>query len=495
MPIQSSDYIDITSGVGGAAATDARELKLRLYTTNELVPTGETLTFGSDSEVLAYFGSDSEEYKRAVYYFGFVSKSIESPQNIQFTRWADTDTSAQIWGDEAESLATIQAITSGSITVNVGGSPYALTGLDFSADTSYADVATTVQAALVAAGLTNTTVTYEATDTAFNMDTVDTINGEISVTDVDSTTAGALGWGSGAIFSAGIAEQSVTDVIDEATTSDNDYGSFLFIDDLSESEHVEASIWNDAKNVLFMYLVRVTEDNASDMFGALGGYGGTGLILVNDDVLTEYHDQFPAELLASTDYDDTNASKNYMYQQDSRRTAIVTDSTTKATYDALRVNYFGQTQEAGTLLEFFQPGQLCGGSTDPLAMGVYANEMWLKSELKADGINMFLALEQVPADNAGLAIWNTYLEAKAEAAVFNGVFSTSKTLTTTQKLYIDQLTGDANAYLDVASKGYWYSSEITSETTDGVTTYSIEYTLVYAKRDSVDAIDGKHVLI
>ena len=110
MPIQSSDYIDITSGVGGAAATDARELKLRLYTTNELVPTGETLTFGSASEVLAYFGSDSEEYKRAVYYFGFVSKSIESPQNIQFTRWADVDTSAQIWGDEAAALSELQAI-------------------------------------------------------------------------------------------------------------------------------------------------------------------------------------------------------------------------------------------------------------------------------------------------------------------------------------------------------------------------------------------------
>jgi hypothetical protein len=113
MPINSNDYVSITSGVGGSSAVDGRELKLRVFTSNELVPTSEILTFGSASEVLDYFGSDSEEYKRAVYYFGFVSKSIESPQNIQFARWADSDTSAQIFGSEAASLATLQAITTG----------------------------------------------------------------------------------------------------------------------------------------------------------------------------------------------------------------------------------------------------------------------------------------------------------------------------------------------------------------------------------------------
>lgn len=386
-------------------------------------------------------------------------------------------------------------MATGSITLTVGGTDYALTGLDFGSAASFADVATTVQAAMVTAGLSNATVSYNSTRGGFDFDSGDAADGAVTVTDTDSTTAAALGWDSDAIYSTGVSAETVTDVIDAAAIEDNDFGSFLFIDDLTIDEVEEAAIWNDAQNVLYMFLVSVTADDAAAYYSTLSGYGGTGVTLTTDDVADEYHEQFPAELLASTNFDDDNASKNYMYQQDSRRSATVTTSTDKAAYDALRVNYFGQTQESGELLEFYQEGQLMGGSTDPLAMGVYANEMWLKSELKAQALSMFLAFEQISADNTGLAIWETYLQAVCDQAVDNGVFSTDKTLTTTQQLYITQKSGDSLAYKEVASKGYWYDSEIVSTTEDDVTTYAIEYTLIYAKRDSVDSVSGTHVLI
>ena len=58
-----------------------------------------------------------------------------------------------------------------------------------------------------------------------------------------------------------------------------------------------------------------------------------------------------------------------MYQQDSRVTTSVVGDTEADANDANETNYFGQTQEAGTNLTFFQKGRLMGGSTAPKAMG------------------------------------------------------------------------------------------------------------------------------
>ena len=76
-----------------------------------------------------------------------------------------------------------------------------------------------------------------------------------------------------------------------------------------------------------------------------------------------------------------------MFQTDSRLTPSVTTDTEAKINDDLGVNYYGQTQEAGVNLSFFQKGRLTGGTTAPKAMGVHANEQWLKSYLKSQFLN------------------------------------------------------------------------------------------------------------
>ena len=102
---------------------------------------------------------------------------------------------------------------------------------------------------------------------------------------------------------------------------------------------------------------------------------------------------------------------------------------------------------------------------------------------------MFIALQQVPADLAGEAIGLSYIDAGMAKALENGSISVGKTLTTTQINYITQLTGNGKAYLDVQSRGYWY------KVTVNATTNLMEYLLIYAKRDSVDKVEGRHSLI
>ena len=87
MPIPISNYVAITSGIGGGAVVGQRNLGALIITGNTLCPTGTILTFTSAAAVGTYFGTSSEEYKRAVFYFGWVSKSISSPTQISFWFW------------------------------------------------------------------------------------------------------------------------------------------------------------------------------------------------------------------------------------------------------------------------------------------------------------------------------------------------------------------------------------------------------------------------
>ena len=102
---------------------------------------------------------------------------------------------------------------------------------------------------------------------------------------------------------------------------------------------------------------------------------------------------------------------------------------------------------------------------------------------------MFLALQQVSADLVGQAIGLTYIDTGVAQGLSNGAISVGKPLTTTQINYITQISGDANAYKDVQSKGYWY------QLTVNPTNNQMDYLLIYAKRDSVDKVEGRHSLI
>lgn len=498
MPISSNRYVDITSGVGGATAVNARELKLRLYTTNELVPTGSVINFTNVDSVLDYFGdSASEEYLQAQYYFGFISKVITSPSNIQFARWADVATSSQIFGTTPAALATLNTYSAAAFDVTIGGVTANVTGIDLSLDASFADVATEIQTQMVAAGgvLASATVVYNATRGAFEFDSNITDDGAISLTAVTANFLDDIGWTGQAILSDGIAAQTLTELVTDATEIDNNYGSFAFIPAIDVTQATELSTWNQTRNIEFQLHVKVEAVDASAFSTALIGITGTGITLY-DPANNDYPWLLPCALLASQQFDKAAASANYNFQPDSRLTATVTTDLDADLYDGLRVNYYGQTQEAGTLLEFYQRGRLTGGSTAPIAMGVYANEQWFKATLKAEFLNMFLAFQQVPADDTGIAIGYAYIDPVIAQGKANGAIATGKPLTTTQQQFITSLTGDANAWRDVASKGWWRTIVITQEAAPGGgTQFVLDYTIVYSKRDSIDKVEGRHVLI
>lgn len=500
MTISLRQYVAITSAVAASGGVAQRDLIGRLFSENPKTPVGTILEFGSAAAVGLFYGYSSSEYLRALFYFGFVSKALSAPRRLSYARHARVASPARVYGSTpVASLVDFQAITGGTLSLTVGAQTASLTGLNFSAAVALADVATTLQTALrLAAGtqFTTATVTYDPVAAAFNLAAS---SGETDAADISidasapSSIAGSMGWSAGAIFSPASPIQTITEALEAATSASNNFGSFAFVNTLSTDEIVEAATWNSARNVEFTYLPRVTAATAVTLSAALIGMAGTAMTLA--PIATEYDEMAPMAILAATDYSRRASVQNYMFQQFSLTPKVTTDALA-AYYDALRVNYYGQTQTAGQQISFYQRGTMTGPQTSPVDQNTYANEMWLKDAASSAILALLLALPRIPANAEGRGQILAVLQDPIDRALRNGVISVGKALTTQQRLFVTQLTGDEDAFQQVQSIGYWIDCEIQPvETGDGRTEYKAVYTLVYGKDDTVRKVEGQHVLV
>lgn len=499
MAVTISKYVEITSGVGGSGSVRQRDLIGRIYSDNPRIPIDMFVEVTSADDALTYFGSTSEEYARAVFYFSFISKAITSPQTLQFSRWPSAASVARIYGTKiVTTLTGLQAIVAGTLTVVVGDQTAALTGLNFAGAASLAAVATVIQTALRATAgsqFATCVVTYDATAGAFNFSSTETGTAAISITATGANdVAGSIGWGTSAIFSPGVDIATVSETL--ATTADlsTNFGSFLFMPSLTDDEVIEAATWNAARNVEFMFCVRCDDTNRDARAAALIGLAGTALTYT--PVATEYDEMCPMVVMAATPYTRRNGVQNYMYQQFSSLSAKVTTTALSDELDAQRINYYGVTQTAGQLIAFYQRGVLGGGATSPVDQNTYANEIWFKDAARANILSLLLSVGRVPANDTGRGQIIAILQDVIDRALTNGVISVDKPLTSVQKLYIEQQTGDELAWYQIQNTGYWLSAEVQSYvTTDSRTEYKIVYLLLYSKDDAVRKVEGSHILI
>lgn len=500
MAITFRKYVDITSGIGAGSTVRRRDLIGRIFTNNPLVPTKSMIEFDDVESVGVYFGTDSEEYRRASFYFGWISKNIKRAKKIAFARWADVAVAARIYGDtDAKVLADFTAISDGSLSLSIGGVTQAVGPINLSGAASLAAVAALVEDAIQAetgGQFTGATVTYNATRRSFDLVSGTVGDAAIAVAAGGTGTdlAAPLGWLSlGTILSDGAAIESVTDVLTESADASNNFGSFLFMPTLSLEEVEEAATWNTTQNVLYMFMVPTIEANAASYSEALIGYQGVALTLVK--TANEYPEMIPMIILAATDYTARNSVQNYMFQI-FNVTPEVTDTTESNELDTLRVNYYGRTQQAGQFLDFYQRGVLTGLPVNPVDMNVYANEQWLKDAVGASIMELLLALAKVSANTKGRSQLLAQIQGPIDEALFNGTISIGKPFSTTQKLYISEITGDDEAWRQVQNIGYWIDLNMQSYTTvDDRTEWKAVYTLVYSKDDVVRKVEGSHVLI
>lgn len=577
MAISITRYVNIVSSVGAGTTVPRRNLKGRIYTQSELVPTNSFLTFTNAADVGAWFGTSSAQYSRALYYFGWVSKNGNIPSQMDFARWNQVDTAPEIFGNTKgfvtssssfvpQNAALYTGISAGSLGLTVGSSIFNLSGMNFTSIVTLADVALVVARAIQAEGsftlpgttdattlvtMASTTglsvgMSVEAVDIAqgttiisitpnvsivlsqaatgshssetitFNSAllglatvTYDSVRGSfqfvggatgpavISATDGTGGTpiGNLLGWVQGPflIYSDGALAQSAVQAFVASASFDNNFGSFLYMDTLADTDVIDIATQNQIYNVMFMFLLAVVDETAANTaVGNISDFSGTGITLA--PLSTEYPEQFPMMILAATDYTATNSVQNYMFQV-SALTPSVMDDATANIYDAIKVNYYGVTQTAGTLLAFYQRGGMMGLTSAPTTMNVYANEIWLKDAMQAALMTLLLSQARIPANDQGQSQILAVLQSIIEEATDNGTISANKTLTPSQIAFITSTTGDNTAWYQVQTIGYWVNCVIVPYTVGPDTFYKAEYTLIYSKDDVINLITGQQVLI
>lgn len=504
--ISMSRYINIISGVGAGAAVAQRQLILRLITQNNALPPGIVAEFANATAVGAYFGTTSEEYKRALAYFSFISKSIRSPQRISFARWVAAAIAPMIVGDTtAKNLSQWASVNAGKLTLNVGNTAYNLTGINAAGAPDLTSVAAILQTAIRAQTdpqLTTATVTYNTNTNQFVLTGSVTGTGSITVTPTTdpADVSSLLGWGtSGSVNVAGQAADTPDQAVAKSAGISNNFGSFAFCTPsvaLTNTQIEAIAQWNDAQNNAYMYCATTSLANLAALYALVKGFSGCGLNILSTTLANDFVEQCEAEILAATDYTQPNATQNFMFYQFPNRNITVSDDTTANLADASRGNYIGVTQSAGQQLAFFQRGVLCGGSQAAVDMNTYANEMWLKSAFTAQIMSLLLNVQRVPANDQGKGMLLGVMQSIIDLARTNGVISYGKNISAVQQQYITQVTGSPVAWRQIQTIGYWLNITFsTITTTDGRTEWQANYTLLYSKDDAIRMVNGSDILI
>lgn len=493
MAISQNKYINIVSAVGGTETVRQRDLMGRVFTTNYLAPVGQVIEFTGGSIIALenigdYFGITSDEYKFAEKYFQPNKKGV-APQKISFAGYKPSgSTRAMVIGVRNVKLSDIQAVTTGTLAFSVNGTDYSYSNINMSIVTSFADVE-----ALLTNTMINDSVAQVIYDSTTNRFRIETLSGgdDVVISPATGSVAELLGWteGVGIVVEGNDGGTAVETVADSAGLSNN-FLSFCFIGTtLSNSDIVELAEWTSAQNVKYMFSLGVNPTNAETIQGLVSSYDGVALTL---DIYDEMAEFMPMSRIASIDYTKPNAAISMFYQQFNGVKASVNKTSVAQDYDALRVNYYGATSQAGEDVLFYQNGVLQGSITD---MGVYANEAWLKDAFVTKILNLRLGLDTLPANNVGVGLVLASMMDVINLSLYNGVTLPGKTLSSTQKAYITQLTGDSDAWMKVQGNGYYLSADLVKYTEDNVEKYKVSFLYVYSKGDSINYVDGRDIMI
>lgn len=505
MPIKSTRYVEITSAVVGASSVATQSLTGRRFTSNPLAPVGKIITT-LNGGAQDYFGASSDEAIFASQYFSYVSPAPASrANNLQFAAYAPAGRAPILFGGQnTTSLAAIKQITDGSLAIKLGDSTTALSALDLSAVTTFADVASELQSAIRAAyqdpvdpQLGNVVVSYDVLSSSFSITggTITTADAQVLPSSVGTDLGAVLNLGGlGSVQSPGVSAQTPLQAFIAAENLSDSFGTATFSDELvTLDQAIELATYVAAQNVKYQIYFSVSRDNYAAWSAALINIASTGLIL--NAIAGQYKESLPMAITAAIDFDRRNSAVNFMFRQ-SALNADVTENTESLALDAARVNYYGQTANAGQRIEFFQRGYLMGPATAPLDMNVHANEQWLKAAAAASYLSLLVAVGKIPANNDGRGLILAQLAEIITRAKLNGTISVGKVLTAAQQVAVTELTGDPLAWLEVQNNGYWADVAIVEEVSQaGIAEYVAKYTLIYSKNDVVRKIEGSHNLV
>ncbi len=383
--------------------------------------------YSSSTAVANDYGSDSEIAKIASAYFGQNPK----PQTMRVSARFDADQAAQLRGggiaDTAENLATFTAITDGSFVISIEGTSETIAGLDFSAQTTMAGVATVLQGAL-AAEAAGTTCTYDGrftivAPTPGESSTISQATPHSAGTDVSGLLR--LNAGNG-IVSSGIDAETITESLNRTLTKTSDFFGIIFTKEVREAVTIEgedavnaAATWALANDRVFFN----TTNDPDSLDSVSGGIGATLKANTQSATLTTYSsypEQYPSASIAgrafSVNFDGVDTTITLKFKQ---LPGITVETLSD---DQLRV------LEGHNINTYISNGGVSYFTDSRMADGVFFDEVhglaWLRNAIQVEVFGG-LATEatKAPYTDAGAARSASRCTNALEQGVANGLLA------------------------------------------------------------------------
>lgn len=256
------------------------------------------------------------------------------------------------------------------------------------------------------------------------------------------------------------------------------YGDSFELGDKDDGGLLDVAKANEGREYGWVAVIKTTDSSQSSDSAAL-----EGLMMVH---LT--HDlTAPLSWYASVDYNKSGSAGTIDFKQFGGHGATISTDNGKTTADSIKVNYIGLVQDYGTGLKFYQRGVNMDG-TD---LGVIRDMCWINSEIVRGYFNLQNNSQKVPANHVGCAMVRNVIVSVATRAIENGAILLDKPITEEKVAIINQYAQNDNAADSVATVGYYIDTKIIE---DGGS-YKVVYTLIYAKGDHIQKVDGQHILV
>ena len=454
MAIPASYIVAITPRLISAGGNDL-EFNGLLLSKNALIPlSAPVLQFANADAVGSYFGLESDEYKAASIYFLGYNNSFAKPRHLMIARRVDAAVGAYLRGGEYQGdLATLKAITAGTLTVEINGSDVAITAVDLSSATSFSDVATTIQTAL-ASELASTTCTYSSLTGAFTITSPSTgATQTIGYASGTLATALNLTADAGAILSQGsdaLTQTANMALIKEQTQN---WVSFTTLYEADQTEHLGLSAWASSQGIEYLYvgwtaeaalLVQGSTTTIADKIKA-AEYGATALVYDNVNIAT-----FVLGSIASVDWKRYQGTINYAFKKVDGVAATVTNQTDADLLNTKGVSYMGNFATRNDDFTFFYDAQMFG---DYGYIDAFVNTVWLKNVMQVSILNGLTSNGRVPYNERGYALIRAWLQDPINRALNNGTIDPGVEMSESQKAQVYNETGK-DLSTELFTKGY-----------------------------------------
>ena len=499
--IPAKQLVNVEPNVLSAGGT-ALVLNGLFLTDSTRVPIGEVLSFPNDgSSVSNYFGPAAAETALAAIYFAGFDGSTQKPATILFAQYPTADVGAYLRGGPAGNmtLAELQAIAAGTLTLSVNGTPITSGSIDLSSATSFSNAATIIQAAFTMPAFG---VTYDSVSKGFVFTTTGTgADKSIAFPTTNAlATALLLTQATGAVLSQGADAAEPGAFMDGIVEDTQNWATFMTTfnpDESGNANKVAFAEWVNGTNSRYAYAgwdddITATEsDDATATFGNIVKTDQlSGTCAIYDPANGPSIAAFVCGIAASLDFTATNGRATFAFRSQGGLVAGVTTATAADNLLANGYNFYGAYATANDDFLFLQNGGVSGKFE---WMDSYMNQIWFNNALQLALVELLANSNSIPYNQAGYNLIKAACADPINAALNYGAMRAGVTLSAQQAAEVNAAAGVKVS--DVLQYQGWYLQVLDASPQVRQARGSPPINLWYMDGESVQVIVVNSVLV